>query len=361
MEEKKMLLLVEDEAVTALATERILRNFGYSVITAKDGEAALKIIKTTDIDLVLMDIDLGDGFDGTQVAKFILDIVDIPIVFLSGHTEKEVVEKTEKITNYGYVVKNSGNTVLDASIKMAFKLFDAKFKEERAKHRYRDFLENLADAAYETDLEGTIIYVNQIGCELLETPLDQVLESNFLPYLTEESQRLAMGHFSNTLKGETVEFELTLANGRIGSFRQKPSVNKNGIITGVFGTGRDITEQKRTAYKIRKEELKYRHIIKTSMDAFHLIDMEGNILDVNNASCDALGYTKKEFLGMHIMDFDPEMTEESITEQMKIIKEKGTARFRTKHKSKYGKVMDVEVSGTFLVTEDLLFTFVRYL
>lgn len=73
-----------------------------------------------------MDIDLGSGIDGTQTAALILAERDIPIVFLSSHTAPEVVEKTEKITSYGYVVKNSNIAVLDASIKMAFKLFDAK-------------------------------------------------------------------------------------------------------------------------------------------------------------------------------------------------------------------------------------------
>ncbi len=54
----------------------------------------------------------------------------MPIVFLSSHMEPEIVEKTEKITSNGYVVKSSSITVLDASIKMAFKLFDANLKIE---------------------------------------------------------------------------------------------------------------------------------------------------------------------------------------------------------------------------------------
>ena len=63
--------------------------------------------------------------DGTEAAGIILKDHDIPVIFLSGHTEPAVVNKTERITSYGYVVKSSSITVLDASIKMAFKLFDA--------------------------------------------------------------------------------------------------------------------------------------------------------------------------------------------------------------------------------------------
>ena len=60
-----------------------------------------------------------------DAAALILKEHDLPILFLSSHTEREVVEKTEKITSYGYVVKNSGITVIDAAIKMAFKLYNA--------------------------------------------------------------------------------------------------------------------------------------------------------------------------------------------------------------------------------------------
>ena len=127
----KIILLVEDEAIIAVAQKKLLEKYGYTVITASSGEGALKIFKDNNsINLVLMDIDLGRGMDGPDTARMILEVRDIPVVFLSSHTEPEIVEKTEKITSYGYVVKNSGITVLDASIKMAFKLYEAKVNEK---------------------------------------------------------------------------------------------------------------------------------------------------------------------------------------------------------------------------------------
>ena len=51
--------------------------------------------------------------------------------------------RTEKITNYGYVVKNSSFTVLDASIKMAFKLFDAKMSIQNKSMEVEDAYEKM--------------------------------------------------------------------------------------------------------------------------------------------------------------------------------------------------------------------------
>jgi CheY-like chemotaxis protein len=80
-----------------------LEKIGYTVILANNGEKAVELVKSTNgIDLVLMDIDLGAGMDGTQAAELILRQRNIPILFLSSHTEPAMVEKTEKITSYGY-------------------------------------------------------------------------------------------------------------------------------------------------------------------------------------------------------------------------------------------------------------------
>jgi PAS domain S-box-containing protein len=129
----KKILLVEDEEIIAYIQKKQLTQFGYDVMHVFSGESAVDLIqlKKEKFDLVLMDIDLGNGIDGTVAAELILKDTDIPLLFLSSHTEPEIVEKTERITSYGYVVKNSGITILDASIKMAFKLFEAKLKEKQ--------------------------------------------------------------------------------------------------------------------------------------------------------------------------------------------------------------------------------------
>jgi len=131
----KNILLVEDDAITALVEQQQLRAYGYSVVHVSSGRDALEKILAPEssFDLILMDIDLGSEIDGTLVAEEILKHKDIPVVFLTSHTEPEVVEKTEKITSFGYVVKNTGIVVLDASIKMAFRLYEEKLSVQNSR------------------------------------------------------------------------------------------------------------------------------------------------------------------------------------------------------------------------------------
>jgi len=124
---ERTILLVEDEALIALAEQQMLERHGYRVVLASSGEKAVAIAtEQPEIELVLMDIDLGRGMDGTEAAVRILEDRDLPIVFLSSHTEASIVESTERITSYGYIVKNSGETVLTTSLKMAFRLFESR-------------------------------------------------------------------------------------------------------------------------------------------------------------------------------------------------------------------------------------------
>ncbi|MDA3901286.1 MAG: response regulator [Spirochaetes bacterium] len=128
MDDKKTILLVEDEVIIAMAEKLLLEKKGVCVKHAFNGEEALQLIieNRVCVDLILMDIDLGRGMDGITTTRKILQIIDIPVIFLSSHTESDFVKKIEKVTSYGYVDKNSGFIVLDASIKMAFKLFKLK-------------------------------------------------------------------------------------------------------------------------------------------------------------------------------------------------------------------------------------------
>lgn len=114
--------------MVARAEKLQLEEYGYNVYHVTSGGAAIKFLEANvlSVDLILMDIDLGPGMDGLHAAITILESRDIPLVFLSSHTDKAMIEKTETISPYGYVVKSSEIDVLDAAIKMALDLSKTK-------------------------------------------------------------------------------------------------------------------------------------------------------------------------------------------------------------------------------------------
>ena len=138
----------------------------------------------------------------------------------------------------------------------------AQLALQKSEERFRDFLENLADAAYEVDSLRNITYVNKMAQELVGVPMEEIIGRSFLPLFTEESQSLALDIFRRTMAGESPEYELTLINGLVGQFKNQPRRDENGQVVGFFGVARDITERKRAEQEKAKYEAQLQRVRK---------------------------------------------------------------------------------------------------
>jgi len=193
-----MILLVEDEAIIAIGEKRTLEKYGYDVVLASSGEEALALMATaTGVSLVLMDIDLGPGMDGTVTAQKILEGYDVPLIFLSSHVERKIVDKTEGITSYGYIVKNTGETVLVASVRMAYRLFEARQREkdkERAlansEARFRRLFDQVPTVAMQGyDADAKVTYWNEASHALYGYAPEEALGRSLLDLIIPEEMR----------------------------------------------------------------------------------------------------------------------------------------------------------------------------
>ncbi|OHD22528.1 MAG: hypothetical protein A2Y38_18460 [Spirochaetes bacterium GWB1_59_5] len=205
--QSKTILLVEDEHIIALAEKQSLEKYGYSVITAHTGESAVAVVNSSmEIDLILMDINLGPGIDGTETAEIILAHHVVPIVFVSSHSKREIVEKTEKITSYGYVIKNSSITVLDASIKMAFKLFDEKEKSRSILAKLEATLDAIPYLMLVVDTEG---YFREFHAKSVSTSLamttDRIIGSHLHDIFPPEEVATQLALYQNCIETGSVQ------------------------------------------------------------------------------------------------------------------------------------------------------------
>lgn len=239
---KKHILLVEDDSILSMMTIAILKNAGYSVDAVSNGEDALDIIynKHTFIDIVLMDIDLGHGIDGFETAREINKSADIPIVFLSSHTEKEYIETTEIISKYGYIVKGTGDISFLNTIKMALKLYDAnkKIKEKSA------ILRSLFDASPVGSgflVNRIFIMVNESLCEMTGYSRDELIghSANIIYPDENEYERVGRELYGKVENSRTVALISTLKhkNGDTldVSLRLSP-IENNDLAKGVTVT-----------------------------------------------------------------------------------------------------------------------------
>jgi PAS domain S-box-containing protein len=305
----KTLLLVEDEVLIAMNEAEILESYGFRVISAASAEDAIEAVQKNEIDLILMDIDLGHGnMDGTEAAETILEGRDIPVVFLSSHTEPEIVEKTENITSYGYVVKNSGETVLMASIKMAFRLHDAYKKRIEKSNQLDTLLDNAEDFIGRLDRNRAHLYVNSALCNAVGIPFEEYVGKTIeeLGYPPELSQKWneAVDSVFESGKPARIEFPFPGADAdRVLDCRIVPELVHNGDVHTVVAISRDITERKKVYEQIRDSEKKLKYFVKHTNDWVWQVDVDGRYTYSSPSAVNIIGYTPKEVIGKTPFDF----------------------------------------------------------
>ncbi len=300
---KKTLLLVEDEAVLAMSTERNLKKYGYNALVVNTGEKAVDICKgNINIDLILMDIDLGSGIDGTKAAELILEEREIPVLFLSSHTEPEIVDKTEKITSYGYVVKSSSITVLIASIKMAFKLFLAHDHITINEEKFSKAFFNHPAAMQILNIKtGQRVEMNESCIKLFGIEKKEFLKGNI--YTNNISadplkRQKIIDDLVERKKITNIPFDIISTTGEIKNLLASGSIlNIDNGELGIFSYI-DITDSKKADLELIKSEGKYRRLVENLSDDyfFYTHDTAGIMTYISPSVTSMLGYSKKDFM-----------------------------------------------------------------
>jgi diguanylate cyclase (GGDEF)-like protein/PAS domain S-box-containing protein len=121
----------------------------------------------------------------------------------------------------------------------------------------------------------------------------------------------------------------------------------SGHVIRFIGSTIDITEQKLAEAAMRRESEKSIALLRNASDGIHILDFDGNIVEVSDSFCAMLGYRRDEIIGMNVAQWDsgfadPEQLMKAIREQFS---NQVRSQFETRHRCKDGTVFPVEVSG----------------
>jgi signal transduction histidine kinase len=169
-------LIVEDEIITAKDIERMVKKLGdYQVTIAISEEQALQQIEKQPPDLILMDIQLRGSRDGLQVAERINQQWEIPIVYITAHSDLETFQRAKLTRPYGYLLKPIGFSELQITVEMAFLRYEAEQKLRQSERRIHQIY--LAERE-QRELAETLVETSQALAETSEvsTVLDRILE-----------------------------------------------------------------------------------------------------------------------------------------------------------------------------------------
>jgi len=114
------ILIVEDESIVALDIKDKLERLGHNVLAVvSSGEDAINEVKKIQPDLILMDIVLKGEIDGVETARRIRDGLDIPIIYLTAHSDEQTLKRAKITEPFGYIIKPFVDRDLQNAIKIA--------------------------------------------------------------------------------------------------------------------------------------------------------------------------------------------------------------------------------------------------
>lgn len=100
------ILIVEDEAINALAIRFMLSKAGFSICgTVASGKEAIENVMNNKPDLILMDIRIAGDIDGIETASLIKEKIDIPVIFMTAYADISVEKKARALNPLAFLKK----------------------------------------------------------------------------------------------------------------------------------------------------------------------------------------------------------------------------------------------------------------
>ncbi len=102
----KKIFIVEDDMIIQMFIERILDNLGLEVMgEARTGDETIAFLENNRPDFILMDIGLAGDKDGVETAEIVNKLYQIPIIFLTGNSDKPTLERARMTNPVGFINK----------------------------------------------------------------------------------------------------------------------------------------------------------------------------------------------------------------------------------------------------------------
>ena len=211
-----------------------------------------------------------------------------------------------------------------------------------------------ANAIVITDRNGAIVWVNPAFTRLTGyTPAEAVRRNPRDLVKSGKQERAVYQHMWETiLAGRTWRGQL-VNRRKDGSFYSEeqtitPVCDAGGAITHFIGIKQDLTELKQSEASLRL----FRTLIERSNDAIEVCDpATGRIIDVNDRTCRALGYTREELLALTVFDVVPGLDQAAFDAVNRRLRESGHLTFERERRRKDGTIHPVEVSLSLVVEE----------
>ena len=211
----------------------------------------------------------------------------------------------------------------------------------------RSIIEASLDPFVTINIDGKITDANSATEKVTGFHRDKLIGSDFSNYFTEpEIARICYQKVFS--QGQIIDYPLAIrhSSGKVTYVLYNASTYRNtqGEVAGVFATARDITQRKQAEEALSSQNLKNKTLLRAASDGIVVCDIEGNIVEANDAFCRMLGYTPDEIKNLNIVQLDAQWSAGEIKERISNLMNKQEV-FEAKNRRSDNQVIDVEINA----------------
>ncbi|MFN6461049.1 MAG: ATP-binding protein [Nostoc sp. DedVER02] len=244
------ILVVEDEYILAINLQESLESLGYTVSGIADSaEEAIEKATSSRPNLILMDIRLRGEMDGIQASEQIWQNLQIPAIYLTGHSDNSTVERATLTSPFGYILKPVKDQELYVAIQTALNRYDRE-------QFLSSVLRGMGDGVVVVDPELRVKYLNRVGEALTGWQWDEAkgrMLTEVFKLIDEQTQLPVQNPIIKALQEETTIYLdsrilLITRDGKTIPVADSatPLKDNSGIITGAVLVFRDDTQRRLT-------------------------------------------------------------------------------------------------------------------
>ncbi len=223
---------------------------------------------------------------------------------------------------------------------------------------YRKLISTLPDMVTITDLDGKILFQNDIGIkEMGYENKEEIIGKNIFNFIAPQDKEKAINYFSLMLDnylGTQTYFLLTKNNEKVPFEINGEVLRKDGQPYGAVFVSRNVNERKKIEEALKKSESQFRQVWNNSFDGMRLINEEGEIILINDAFCKLIEKSRDELVGKKFTDIYSDEDKDRMFETgIRRLKEKKVQpHFEKKLTLWNGKQIWFELSNSFIELED---------
>ncbi|MHB8127028.1 MAG: response regulator transcription factor [Desulfitobacteriaceae bacterium] len=223
-------LIVDDEEALSQSTCEYFNMFGLKTYWVADEKACFDFLSQNKIDLILLDINLGQS-SGFQICKKLRNSTDTPVLFISARTSDDDVLLALNVGGDDYIQKPYSLSILLAKVKTVLKRYRGNINSDINRDGHNNRTISFGDFTIDLTTDKLLSCDSEIKLKAMEYKL--------LVYLVENKNRtISKEELFQKVWGDAITGDGTL-NVHIRRLREKIEVNPNepNYIKTVWGTG----------------------------------------------------------------------------------------------------------------------------